>query len=141
VAPILPGITDSIEHIQELARAVRACGGRFAHPTPLRLYPALHRGFLPVIERHYPDLATKYRRAYRGAGNAPKSYTDVLVKRFRRIAREFGVAVSDPVLDRSSRGSERHPDHGAGSDESQLGFWEAGRIQGASSPSLRVRAR
>ena len=121
VAPILPGITDSVEQIRSLARAVKACGGRFAHPTPLRLYPALHRGFLPVVEKHFPALAPKYRRAYRGAGNAPRSYTDAIVKRFRQVAREYGVPVSDPVLDRPFR---KLADSKAEStdDHRQLGF-------------------
>jgi len=121
VAPILPGITDSVEQIRSLAKAVKDCGGRFAHPTPLRLYPALHRGFLPVVEKHFPALAPKYRRAYRGAGNAPKSYTDSIIKRFRQIAQEYGVSVSDPVLERPFRklaDSRVEP----GDDQRQLGF-------------------
>lgn len=104
VAPVLPGITDTGEQISALARAVRQTGGRFAHPSPLRLYPALHRGFLPVVERHFPHLADRYRRAYRGTGTAPKSYTDKLTRRFRRIAEAHGVPVKDPVLeDRTAR--------------------------------------
>ncbi len=128
VAPILPGITDTVEQIEALAKAVREVGGRFAHPTPLRLYPALHRGFLPIIEKHFPDLAPKYRRAYRGAGNAPKSYTDRIVKRFRRIAEEHGVPVRDPVLDGGYAPRRLHQDEttidgGQPAAEQQLGLW------------------
>jgi len=104
VAPVLPGITDTEEQISALARAVRHTGGRFAHPSPLRLYPALHRGFLPVVEQHFPHLADRYRRAYRGTGSAPKSYTDKLTRRFRRIALAHGIPVKDPILeDRTPR--------------------------------------
>jgi DNA repair photolyase len=118
VAPILPGITDTVPQIRELARAVRDAGGRFAHPSPLRLYPALHRGFLPIVEEHFPELVVKYRRAYRGTGTAPKSYTDAVVKRFRRVASRYGVPVSDPTLDRS-------PQHGSAPavDINQLELW------------------
>ncbi len=101
VAPILPGITDTVPQIRKLGVA----GGRFAHPSPLRLYPALHQGFLPIVEEHFPELAAKYRRAYRGTGSAPKSYTKAVVSRFRRVVSRFGVSVNDPALDRS-------PQHG-----------------------------
>ncbi|MDH5803650.1 MAG: radical SAM protein [Gemmatimonadota bacterium] len=102
VAPILPQITDTVPQIRALAEAVKDAGGRFAHPTPLRLYPAIHSGFLPVIERYYPDLYPKYRRVYRGAGIVSASYTEALVRRFRRIAASFDIPVRDPVLDSST---------------------------------------
>jgi hypothetical protein len=70
------------------------------------MYPALHRGFLPIIEEHFPELYEKYRRAYRGTGAAPRSYTDAIVRRFKRIAVEFGIPVRDPVLERSSRDAD-----------------------------------
>lgn len=100
VAPVLPGITDSTSQVAELARAVHRSGGKFAHPSPLRLYPALHKNFLPIIRAHFSALYPKYRRAFQGAGVAPKHYTDAVVKRFKEIAREYGIPVEDPVLDR-----------------------------------------
>ena len=99
VAPVLPGITDDVDQINELIRSAKAHGGRFANPSPLRMYAALHRGFLPIIKEHFPDLYPKYRRAYRGAGAAPKHYTDAIVRRFRKIANECGMPVRDPVLE------------------------------------------
>ena len=104
VAPVLPGITDTLPQVRALAQALKKTGGRFAHPSPLRLYPALHHGFLPIIQEHFPELYPKYRRAYRGTGAAPKRYTDAIVKRFREVAAEVGVVVSDPVMDEGSRG-------------------------------------
>jgi len=106
VAPILPGITDTIPRIGALLQAAKDHGGQFANPSPLRMYPALHRGFLPIIEEHFPELYEKYRRAYRGTGAAPRSYTDAIVRRFKRIAVEFGIPVRDPVLERSSRDAD-----------------------------------
>ena len=99
VAPVLPGITDTVPQIRALARALKDAGGRFANPSPLRLYPALHRGFLPIIEEHFPELYPKYRRAYSGVGVAPRRYTDALHRRFRKIAGEFGILVKDPVME------------------------------------------
>ena len=99
VAPVLPGITDTVPQIRALVQALKDAGGRFAHPSPLRLYPALHRGFLPIIEKNFPELYPKYRRAYRGAGIVPKRYTDAILNRFRKIANEFGISVNDPMME------------------------------------------
>ena len=121
VAPVLPGITDTVPQIRALARALKDAGGRFAHPSPLRLYPALHRGFLPIIEKNFPELYPKYRRAYRGVGVAPKRYTDAILHRFREIATEYGIPVKDPVMEQAGRR--------AGGQYCLTG-WEEGRRNG-----------
>lgn len=115
VAPVLPGITDTVPQIRALAGALKKAGGRFANPSPLRLYPALHSNFLPIIKEHFPELYPKYRRAYRGTGAAPRSYTDAIVKRFRQIALEFDIPVKDPVMERVTGRSS--------GDRRQLKLW------------------
>jgi len=114
VAPILPGITDPVASIEALAHALAAAGGHFAHPSPLRLYPALHRTFLPVVEQNFPALYPRYRRAYRGSGAAPRHYTEAVIRRFRRLATRHGIPVTDPVME---------PTTGPGADHRQLGLW------------------
>jgi DNA repair photolyase len=99
VAPVLPGITDTVSQIRALLQGVEEAGGRFVHPVPLRLYPPLHRGFLPLVEAHFPDLAVKYRRTYRGALRPPRRYRDALSRRFRQLAAEIGIPVGDPTSD------------------------------------------
>ena len=94
VAPILPGITDTTERIRELLRRAKAAGARFACPVPLRLYPAVREPFLPVIERHWPALAARYRAAYRDAMDAPEEYQEALKTRFARLAAEVGIPLS-----------------------------------------------
>ena len=137
VAPVLPGITDTVPQIRALARALKKTGGRFAHPSPLRLYPALHDGFLPIIQKHFPELYSKYRRAYRGTGAAPKRYTEAIVKRFREIADEIGLPVNDVVMEgrrrgSGSRGGSRRQQGAAGG----IGAGEAGEAEEAVDISL-----
>ena len=94
VAPVLPGITDATEQLRELLRQAKAAGARFASPVPLRLYPAVREPFLPVIERHWPELASRYRAAYRDAMDAPDEYQEALNRRFMRLAVEVGIPLS-----------------------------------------------
>ena len=95
VAPILPGITDGAPHLFRLLNAAKRHGARFAHPSPLRLYPAVRRVFLPAVERHFPHLVARYHAAYRRAEEAPQAYARSLTARFLRLARAVGLPTDD----------------------------------------------
>jgi DNA repair photolyase len=118
VAPVLPGVNDSTESLDQLIAAGKKAGARFAHPAPLRLYPSIRDHFFPVMDRYFPQLARKYREVYRGQGNAPKHYAKALGQRFRRVASKYGIPVEEPrtladdlVTSETTR---------------QLGLWSAG---------------
>jgi DNA repair photolyase len=100
MAPVLPGITDDMSHLEALFRAARVAGARFIHAGPLRLYAAVRDRFLPVLERHFPPLAERYRRAYARQSGAPVEYRRALNRRIRRLQTMFGFPVSNGMVDR-----------------------------------------
>ena len=100
VAPVLPGITDDLPHLEALFGAARDAGARFLHAGPLRLYPAIRDRFLPLLDQHFPDLAARYRAAYAGQGSAPPTYARALSRRIKRLQARFGFAVNDGMVDR-----------------------------------------
>ena len=100
VAPVLPGITDDLPHLEALFGAAREAGARFLHAGPLRLYPAIRDRFLPLLEQHFPDLAARYRAAYTGSGSAPRAYARALSRRIKRLQARYGFAVNDGMVDR-----------------------------------------
>ncbi len=110
VAPVLPGLTDSKGALRQLFRAAAAAGARFVHASPLRIPPAVRGPFFPVLERYFPDLAARYRRAYAQASEAPEDYRHALQKRVYDIARQVGLP-----LDTSLAASDSEP--------AQLSFW------------------
>ena len=116
VAPVLPGINDTVAQLEELVAAAKRSGARFVFPSALRLYSSIRDHFLPVIDRHFPELSAKYREAYRGFGNAPRPYAAALRKRFGAIAARHGVAVKDRASVPSGES--------AGQRGTQLGLWE-----------------
>ncbi len=95
VAPILPGITDGERHLRAVLAAARRHGARFAHPSPLRMYRAVRPVFLPVVERQFPGLTSRYQAAYSRAENAPQAYSRALKARFARLAAEAGLPSDD----------------------------------------------
>src|SRR5881396_1750063 len=100
VAPVLPGVTDDLPRLEALFGAAREAGARFLHAGPLRLYPAIRDRFLPVLEEHFPELATRYRRAYARQSAAPRTYAAALTRRIKRLQQRFGFPVNDGMRDR-----------------------------------------
>jgi DNA repair photolyase len=118
VAPILPGITDSSKQIRALMHAAKAADAAFVRPVPLRLYPDIRRRFLPIVERHFPRLAPRYRAAYADDWNVPAAYDRAVRKRFHRIAVEYGIEDVGWESEDEARAAA------APAAAAQLGLWE-----------------
>jgi DNA repair photolyase len=100
VAPVLPGVTDRVEHLDALFAAARRAGARFVHAGALRLYPAIRDRFLPILARHFPELLPRYERAYKGQGAAPRDYARALARRVQQLQQKHGFAVNEGMIDR-----------------------------------------
>lgn len=100
VAPVLPGITDDVPHLEALFQAAREAGARFVHAGPLRLYPAVRDRFLPMVEACFPHLAARYRRAYEGRSGVPRDYARALSARIKKLQARFGFPVNEGMVDR-----------------------------------------
>ena len=97
-------------------RAASEAGAQFVFPSSLRLYPAVRERFLPLVAKHYPELAERYRAAYTDGWNAPPQYVRALKRRFRRIAAPYGIPTTD---------GEREQPSGRESGTKQLSLWGA----------------
>ncbi len=95
VAPVLPGLTDSTRRIERLMAAAREANAAFVFPSVLRLYPATRQRYLPILETHCPALAKRYRAAYGRGPDAPAEYVSAVRRRFRRLARKYGIPETD----------------------------------------------
>jgi DNA repair photolyase len=100
VAPVLPGITDDIEHLDVLFAAARAAGARFVHGGALRLYAAVRDRFLPILGEHFPELVPRYSRAYARQAGAPREYTRALSRRLEKLRRKHGFNTETGMIDR-----------------------------------------
>jgi DNA repair photolyase len=103
VAPVLPGITDDVPHLEALFQAAREAGARFVHAGPLRLYAAVRDRFLPMLDERFPHLTERYRRAYARSSGAPRPYATALSRRIRRLQRQFGFPENEGMRDRYTR--------------------------------------
>jgi DNA repair photolyase len=90
LAPILPGITDSVESIHAVVKAAADHGASFFTASPLRLGATVREHYLDFIDREFPDLSDRYLQAYRRQ-HAPEDYRKKLDERVRRIQDEQGL--------------------------------------------------
>jgi DNA repair photolyase len=100
VAPVLPGITDDVAHLDTLFAAAREAGARFIHAGALRLYAAVRDRFLPVLGEHFPELVPRYERAYARQAGAPREYTRALSRRLEKLRRKHGFKNESTMVDR-----------------------------------------
>jgi DNA repair photolyase len=79
--PILPGLSDSPEQLQETVAAINDAGGRLLGIGPLHLRPGVREHFLGWLETADPALHADYLRRYATSAYAPEHYTDELYRR------------------------------------------------------------
>ena len=116
VAPILPGITDTVPQIELLMSEARDAGAHFAHPVPLRMYHDTRKRVFPILADAYPQLVARYHANYDNGQNVPESYLDALRTRFRDIGHCFGI---------EDTGTERDYTKPPERRSTQLAFWES----------------
>ncbi|MEG9435772.1 radical SAM protein [Edaphobacter sp. HDX4] len=77
-SPLLPGITDTEEAIDRMARHSAEANASFFAANPLFLKPCSRPTYLSFVQEHFPHLVPDYHRRFDRADFAPKSYTQHL---------------------------------------------------------------
>lgn len=95
VAPIIPGISDGPEQLDEVVRACIEAGARSVSPIVLHLRPGVREYFLPWLEEHRPDLAERYQRLYPRA-YAPKAEQRRIADLVHGLVRRHGGVRATP---------------------------------------------
>ncbi|WP_203784832.1 intein-containing Rv2578c family radical SAM protein [Paractinoplanes rishiriensis] len=101
IAPILPGLTDTAESIDETVAAIAAAGATSVTPIPLHLRPGAREWYAAWLTRTHPQLAPRYRELYGNGSYAPQTYQDEIGARVRMAARRHGLHRPDPVQART----------------------------------------
>ncbi|GAB2610380.1 radical SAM protein [Paractinoplanes abujensis] len=112
MAPILPGLTDTDESIDETVAAIAAAGATSVTALPLHLRPGAREWYAAWLTRTRPDLAPRYRELYGNGSYAPQTYQREITARVRMAARRHGLHRADPGEARTvAPAHERQEDH------------------------------
>ena len=115
VAPVLPGITDTVSQIDLLMSEARDASAHFVHPVPLRMYSDTRKRIFPILAESYPELAARYQTNYENGQNVSEAYCKALRKRFRAMGQQYGI---------HDTGMERDYTKPSESSPTQLTLWK-----------------
>ncbi len=91
LAPIIPGISDAPEQLDDIVRGAVEAGANSVTPIVLHLRPGVREVFLPWLASVRPDLLDDYARWYSGT-NAPTAVRERITRTIReRITAHGGL--------------------------------------------------
>jgi DNA repair photolyase len=71
IAPVLPGLSDHPDQLEEVVAACVEAGAVSVSTNALHLRPGVREHYMAWLERTYPELVETYRRRYRGSAYLP----------------------------------------------------------------------
>ncbi|KUI19955.1 Rv2578c family radical SAM protein [Mycobacterium sp. GA-2829] len=92
VAPVLPRLTDSVEHLDRLLGDIAAAGAGSATVFGLHLRGSTRNWFMAWLERSHPELVADYRALYRRGAYLPADYREMLHDRAAPLLRKHGLS-------------------------------------------------
>ena len=96
VAPILPGLTDTEDHLDAVLAASAEAGVAYAVPIVLHVRSSIREHFMPWVKRTYPWLYPRYAELYGSRSYAPKAYQQEVGERFARLRLRHGLTGHSP---------------------------------------------
>jgi DNA repair photolyase len=92
VAPVLPHLTDSVEHLDALLKQISAAGANGATVFGLHLRGSNRGWFMAWLARSHPELVDRYRELYRRRAYLPPDYREMLRARAAPLVARYGLA-------------------------------------------------
>ena len=96
VMPVLPGITDAPHQVDALVRALAGARASYVGACALRLRATARARYLPFIAAEFPELESRYRRAYSTGHQVGERYRSGLRDRFKAVCERHGVVYGYP---------------------------------------------
>ena len=103
-SPLMPGITDARNSINEVARAAAAAGANFFAASPLFLKPCSQETFFRFVQEHFPEKLADYERRYGANAFVSSEYRKRIADVVESVCREHKLG-------------KRYVDHEAIEDE------------------------
>jgi DNA repair photolyase len=91
VAPVLPHLTDSVEHLDGLLRQIGTAGATGVTVFGLHLRGSTRGWFMSWLARTHPELVGEYRELYRRGAYLPPLYRDELRARVAPLIAKYGL--------------------------------------------------
>jgi DNA repair photolyase len=73
IAPLMPGVNDSSEQVEEIVDLALEAGAAYVTPITLHLRGEVRDLWFEWLKEHRPDLIPRYERLYRRSAYAPRA--------------------------------------------------------------------
>ena len=90
-APVLPGITDSPRHLEDVVRKAAAAGACHIYCNPLFLKPCSAAVFLPFLKEHFPKLVPEYEKRFASRAFLPAVYRKRISALFAQFRTKYNI--------------------------------------------------
>ena len=91
VAPVLPGLSDSVEQLDTLLGELAAAGASGVTALALHLRPGAREWYLAWLAREHSDLVPRYEALYARGSNADRGYRSWLARRVGPLVHKHGL--------------------------------------------------
>jgi DNA repair photolyase len=110
-SPLLPGITDSEEALDGMARRAAEAGASFFAASPLFLKPCSRPTYLSFVREHFPSLLPDYAKRFGNADFAAPAYKREMAQIVERVCRKYGLGErsKDSLLPRTGDVARKQP--------------------------------
>lgn len=93
--PLLPYITDTGEHLDEMFNTFHGIGVHYIFPATITLfgndYADSKTLMLRAVAKHYPHLLEKYERFFGQSSQMPKYYQQTFYKKTKELSGKYGL--------------------------------------------------
>lgn len=91
--PLLPFITDTGKHLEEMYTAFKKNGAHYVMPASLTLFgednSSSKQLMFRAIDKHYPALSERYRKWFSNHHQLPKYYREAFSKKMNTLSKEY----------------------------------------------------
>ena len=92
MAPILPGLSDRPDLLEDVVREARAVGATGVWANLLYLRPGTLEHFMANLARDWPELLPRYQAMYEGRAYLSKAVAEPVRRQVTRLRERHGVA-------------------------------------------------
>src|SRR5437667_5296818 len=89
--PILPGLTDDPQALEQLAQRAAAAGAQFLYGNLLFLKPSAMQQFMPFLEREFPHLVRRYRQLSARSAHLHGEHQERIAKPMAELPSRYGL--------------------------------------------------
>jgi DNA repair photolyase len=96
MAPIIPFLTDSPQHLAATVQQIADTGATHVTPIVLHLRTGAREWYMKWLSENHLDLVPRYERLYARGAYAPKAYQQDVTGRVQELAERYGIGRSGP---------------------------------------------